>query len=269
MISKELITHAVDDPNEQNQLVRNAVNYALLSIPFTFDRLANRNLTKNILNIAKGKFAENYFYHFCKLNQITLDTSTLSTPFYQADKKDFLYNGIEWDIKNNYLQHNDQLLPEEKYLDQFGLIPNRGPWDQWSKREKLNMPDSLGCGYIFTFMKKGDLDSQSDFLKIQMNLDQKNFLLDLYEKYQGKHQNESPYESADFWNKFHDLGPNYDFELSHFPTLVITGVAQAIDFPKFSQIKPSDMKSQYLRTIIENMGVVIRDLTSFKHFAGL
>jgi len=269
MNSAELITYTVDDQNKQNRLVRDAIDYALLSIPFTFDRLANRNLTKNILNIAKGKFAENYFYHFCHENQVILDTSSLSTPFYQADKKDFLYNGIEWDIKNNYLQHNNELLSADEYLDQLGLIPNRGPWDQWSKREKLNRPNSLGSGYIFTFMKKGDLDSQTDFLKIQMNLDQKNFMLDLYEKYQGKHQYDSPYESEDFWNKFHALGPTYDFEISHFPNLVITGVAQKSDFPKFFQVKPSDMKSQYLRTIIENMGIAIRDLTSFKQFAGL
>jgi hypothetical protein len=94
-------------------------------------------------------------------------------------------------------------------------------------------------------------------------------MLDLYEKYQGKHQIYSPYESGNFWQEFHGLGPEYSFEISHFPILVITGVAQSQDFPNFFQVKPSEMKSQYLRTIIENMGIAIKDLTSFKHFMGL
>ena len=269
MKSNEVITYHIVDKNRQNRLIREAIDYALLSIPFTFDRLGNRNLTKNILNIAKGKIAENYFYAFCSDKSIELDTTSLSTPFYQADNRDFLFRDLEWDIKNNFLIHEKDLLPTASYLDLIALIPNRGPWDQWSKRNSVSRSNSKGTGYVFTFMKKNEPDASSDFLKIRMNLDQKNYLLDLYENFQGKHQYVSPYESEHFWNKFNSLGPNYDFDLSQFPYLVITGVAFNEDFINFSTFRPSDMKSTYLRTIIENMGIRIGDLKSFREFAGL
>lgn len=269
MQSSEIINYSITEFEVKNRLIRDAIDYALLSIPFTFDRLGNRNLTKNIANIAKGKFAENYFYHYCHNKNIIIDSESQTTPFYQIDKKDFLFKGIEWDLKNNYLQHDGDSLSHSAYLDQLALIPNRGPWDQWSKRHALHSPNSVGAGYLFTFMKKTDISTNLDFMKIIMNLQQKNFLLDLYEQYQGKQQYQSPYEVATFWSKFHDLGPSYEFELSHFPTLIITGVALKEDFPKFSTFKPSEVKSQYLRTIIENMGITIGELRSFKEFAGV
>ena len=269
MQSKEIIRYTISNETIKNRVVREAIDYALLSIPFTFDRLGNRNLTKNITNIAKGKFAENYFYDFCASSKIILDIDSLTTPFYQADKKDFLFKGIEWDLKNNYLQHDGDSLLDQDYIEQLALIPNRGPWDQWSKRQALHSQNALGTGYIFTFMKKSDLTTSGEFLRIKMNLDQKNFLLDLYETYQGKHQYKSPYEDVAFWNKFHNLGPTYEFEMPNFPDLIITGIALKEDFPKFSTFKPSDVKSHYLRTIIENMGTPIRELRSFRDFAGL
>lgn len=269
MNSNDVITFKITDTNIQDKLIRKAIDYAIISIPFTYDRLGNRNLTKNILNIAKGKIAENYFYNFCSEKRIQLDTESLTTPFYQADKKDFVYNQLEWDLKNNFLIHDQDLLPNDIYLEQIALIPNRGPWDQWSKRNYLNRHDSLGSGYIFTFMKKAETDSSSEFLTIKMSLNQKNFLLDLYENYKGKHQNISPYNSEKFWNEFHDRGSRYEFEISHFPWLVITGVALKEDFIHFRTFKPSDMTSPYLRTIIENMGTRVAELRSFKEYIGL
>lgn len=269
MNSDELITYSIENSDVQKSIIRQAIEYALISIPFTFDRLANRNLTKNIVNIAKGKLAENYFYNFCNEHQLAIDTESLSTPFYQADKKDFLFKGLEWDIKNNFLHHELPLLAPELYLEQMALIPNRGPWDQWSKRSRINRQQSKGTGYVFTFMKKSDPKIEKDFLKIDMNLEQKNFLLDLYEKYQGKHQTHSPYEMGFFWENFRNLGGDFDYEISFFPHLVITGVALMPDFDKFTLIKPSEMTSPYLRTIIENMGVKVAELKSFEEFAEL
>ena len=62
MNSEEIIFYKISEVEEQKRIMNTAIDYAILSIPFTLDRLGNRNLTKNILNIAKGKFAENYFY---------------------------------------------------------------------------------------------------------------------------------------------------------------------------------------------------------------
>ena len=269
MHTDEVIVYSILDELKQQEILKEAIDYALLSIPFTFDRLGNRNLTKNIVNIAKGKMAENFFYHFCSQNGIKLNAESLSTPFYQADRKDFLYKELEWDIKNNFLIHHEDVLPLDTYLEQSALIPNRGNWDQWSKRNIVNLPESKGSAYVFTFMKKGSPDSKIDFLKIKMNLKQKNYMLDLYEQYQGKYQYISPYESEEFWNKFHSLGPQYEFEISKFPNLIITGIALMEDFKNFENIKPSDMKSPYLRTIIENMGIKIKELQSFKKFVNL
>lgn len=269
MNSSEIIKYRIYDESIQKSIINQSIEYALLSIPFTFDRLGNRNLTKNITNIVKGKFAEHYFYQFCLDHQIQLDTSALTTPFYQADQKDFLLKNLEWDIKNNYLQHSGDLLADSDYVKQHALIPNRGPWDQWSKRLKTNHNKSTGTAYLFTFMKKSDLKDKDDLIRLKINLDQKNFLLDLYEHYQGKHQQVSPYTKEEFWDKFFSRGPNYDYEIKEFPFLIITGIATAADFPNFYPIKPSEMKSQYLRTIIENMGLTIESLQSFKEYSNL
>lgn len=266
MNSDEIILYKINDSAEQKKIMNMAIDYAILSIPFTFDRLGNRNLTKNILNIAKGKFAESYFYSYCDSQDLNYECGPVTTPFYQADKKDFVLNDFEWDIKNNFLVHDEHTLNANEYLDQLALIPNRGAWDQWSKRNSKNLQDTKGTGYVFTYMKKGTPNDKNEFLKINMNLAQKNLMLDLYEKYEGKNQHQKPYGDDEFWEKFYSVGPEYNYELTEFPTLVICGIALENDFQKFRQIKPSSIYSKYLRTIIENMGTEIGNLNSFQEY---
>ena len=266
MNSEEIIFYKISEVEEQKRIMNTAIDYAILSIPFTLDRLGNRNLTKNILNIAKGKFAENYFYSFCDSKGIKYDSKPVTTPFYQADKKDFVLNDLEWDIKNNYLVHSGNTLNVNEYLDQLALIPNRGPWDQWSKRNSKNLLETRGAAYVFTYMKKGSPNDKNEFLKINMSLEQKNFMLDLYEKFEGKNQHQVPYGADEFWEKFYSVGPKYSFELTEFPSLIICGIALENDFQKFRQIKPSSVYSKYLRTIIENMGTETRNLQSFQEY---
>ena len=99
-----------------------------------------------------------------------------------------------------------------------------------------------------------------------MSLEQKNFMLDLYEKFEGKNQHQVPYGADEFWEKFYSVGPKYSFELTEFPSLIICGIALENDFQKFRQIKPSSVYSKYLRTIIENMGTETRNLQSFQEY---
>jgi hypothetical protein len=266
MNQEEIIFFKVDNTKIQYQLIKEAIDYALLSIPFTFDRLGNRNLMKNIINITKGKFAENYFFLYCEVNSLSIDLNSVTTPFYQADKHDFVFKNLEWDIKNNYLEHYGSTLSSNDYLDQLALIPNRGPWDQWSKRNIFNEDIASGNGYLFTFMKKSEPNSRINWLTIDMNLAQKNYLLDLYEKYKGRHQDDEPYKRETFWEEFFSLGPDFTFDIHDFPTFVITGIALKDDLVKFSPVKPSEMNSIYMRTIIENMGLKIKYLRSFKEF---
>ena len=86
--------------NTYFQIAVNAVKYAIISIPFTIDRMRLRNRNLQIFNIAKGKIAEGLFKFFCQANNIPADFEKCQTPFYQIDHRDFLLQDAEWDQKN-------------------------------------------------------------------------------------------------------------------------------------------------------------------------
>lgn len=266
METNELIVTDLDTGYSYEALLRNAVEYAMLSIPFTFDRMGIRDLNKKILNIAKGKFAENILAFFLTSKGIEVDRQTTSTPFYQSDNKDFVLNNFEWDIKNNYLSHDRDMLDPQEYLDLLALIPNRGEWDQWGKREKTFFPNSSGTAYVFTFMKKSNRNERNDFFDIKYSFEQELFIRDLYERFQGKHQLNSPYEEGWFWQLFREKGGDFGINFRSKPQMIITGLAFKDDFSKFKHYKPSQISSPYIRTIIPNMGVQVEQLQSFKSY---
>jgi len=142
MDTSDLILTTIDTGSTYETLMRNAVEYAMLSIPFTFDRMGIRDLNRKILNIAKGKFAENVFDFFLNSEGVEINRQITTTPFYQSDNRDFIFNNFEWDIKNNYLSHHGDFLDLDEYLDLPALVPNRGEWDQWGKREKTFFSNS-------------------------------------------------------------------------------------------------------------------------------
>ena len=43
-----------------NQIIKKGLEYAIISIPFTYDRMGIPDLVQKIINIAKGKVAEAY-----------------------------------------------------------------------------------------------------------------------------------------------------------------------------------------------------------------
>ena len=83
MDTSDLILTQIDTESTYETLMRNAVEYAILSIPFTFDRMGIRDLNRKILNIAKGKFAENMLAYFLNSQKIAIDRQNKiwATPF--------------------------------------------------------------------------------------------------------------------------------------------------------------------------------------------
>lgn len=249
---------------EFERLAREAVSYAILSIPFTFDRLGIPDLHRKILNIAKGKLAELLFLNFAHNVGIPINTARTETPFYKIDRRDFEVFGNEWDLKNNYLEHHDSFLPFDEYLKLPCLIPNRGPWDQWSKRNYLQFVDSRQSGHIFTFMKKRNPGARREFLDFKMTFAQEQMIRKLYEKYEGKSQNNEPYSEDDFFRDFNDISGEFTTDIIEKPRMIITGYASQENYIDFLEMPPSKINSPYINTIIKNMGIEVSKLPSFK-----
>lgn len=263
MNTEELILTESLLESKFEELVFDAVKYAILSIPFTFDRLGIRDLHSKILNIAKGKVAESIFFEHCKQAGYDISTERTTTPFHDIDRRDFEYGQKEWDIKNNFLEHDLDLLDLQEYLDLPCLVPNRGPWDQWGKRNKLFFDNSHGFGYVFTFMKKSDPKQLGTFFDFHISFKQEIFIRDLYDKYQGKHQVESPYSETWFLDALAEIDTQFSVDVKSQHQMIITGAAQEGEFGTFREMLPSQIESKFIHTIIENMGCKVMELPSF------
>ena len=81
-----------------DRLMEKSVSYALISLPYTINRMRLRDIQSRITNIVKGKISEKLFIHFCEQNEIPVQTEKCQTPFYLPDKRDFILGREEWDI---------------------------------------------------------------------------------------------------------------------------------------------------------------------------
>lgn len=190
-----------------NAIVEEQVKYGVISIPFTYDRMGYRmDIVRRIRNIVKGKVAEEIFYQFSKeIGQtigLNISVSQCQTPFYKIDKRDFVWQNIEWDIKNNFV-----LLPFNKI--HFDDLPALVPSDQWSKRNQTKISGTSGVGFFFTFMEKS---SSGEPINIVLSDSQDDFLRSLYRKYDGKEQENAPYSESWFFNKFGKINYTHRFE---------------------------------------------------------
>lgn len=220
-------------------IVKNAVKYALISLPFTINRMRIPNHKQRVLNIAKGKIAEGLFKWFSKTNNINIDFDSCETPFWQIDKRDFMFNGSEWDIKNNYIYYSGEYYHD--YVKLPALIPNRHANDQWSTRMQRKIQGSAGVKYLFSFLKGADLNGinrRQDFLSINLSMEQLEFISDLYMEYRGMPQNSKPFEENWFWNELNKKGDNDFFTLSFMPHLIITGYADVEYWNMFKDTGP-------------------------------
>ena len=239
--------------DEYLALVEESVKYAIISLPFTIDRMRIPNEKQRALNIAKGKLSEELFKFFCINNNIDVDFETCTTPFWTIDKKDFLLDGFEWDIKNNFIYHAGDILTEYNYSDLPALIPNRHAGDQWSKRNSSELSNSNGSRYLFTFIKNTDLingERGEEFLKIVLSSEQHSFLRSLYEQYNGLPQQSAPFTEDWFWEEFESYGNDTKFEITFKPSLIITGYAGVENWNSFLDTGPYD-RNYNLQTYLE------------------
>ncbi len=248
-------------------ICRKAVEYAVISIPFTYNRMGIRDLRQKISNIAKGKLAEGLFFYFCESNQIDINRAIGETPFYRPDKTDFVFQNAEWDIKNNFIYHKGNYLFKKYYKWLPALIPNKSDYDQWTKRDKTVISKSYDKKYLFTFLKASDsLDERKQLIDIHLSKNQEKYLKGLYEKFKNNRRpKESPFEESSFWNPFYK-GENRAvlFKLKAYPQLIITGYAGADQWHHFKDSGENRVwNNGLMRTVINNSYSRIHKLPSF------
>lgn len=208
-------------------LINDCVKYSIISLPFTINRMNISNVKQRVLNIAKGKIAEALFKFFCEQNNIPSNFALCTTPFWTVDRRDFLLHGDEWDIKNNFIYHDGDMLVHYHYTELPALVPNRYHGDQWSKRTENTIPNSLNVKFLFTFLKNANLINGirgREFLEIVLSESQIQFIRNLYcNKYKGQPQHNEPFTEEWFWEEMAYRGHTNYYNLFFRPFLVITG----------------------------------------------
>lgn len=247
------------------KMARQAMRYALLSSPFTVNRMGLKSLERRIENILKGKLAEFMMEDFCKCQHIDADFKSCSTPFYQIDNRDFLLNGYEWDIKNNYLSLDKNDFNGIEQLP--ALVPDRFKGDQWSKREKPEH-NSKGVRFLFSFMIKetGKGRSREHMMKVRLSKTHSDFLMRLLSKHKGLPCKVAPFKEDWFWEEWKELSePDHKPLLSvNFDSpLLIAGWAGNEHWNKFRKTKPASFANGIMRTRIDNQVLESDMLSSF------
>ena len=204
------------------RLVLEAVEYAILSLPYTINRMELKETSTRIVNIAKGKLSETLFIHFCRANEIPLRIDTCQTPFYK---------------------------------------PDRGQWDQWSKRSDcLHQPETEAVCFLFSFMK--GWQGKQPFLTVSFTPEQHAFLDEMIARVG---QESEPYDPDWFWSELRTRGGGKRFNQRLFmhPELIICGFAGPGELDRFQELKPQTFGSGAMRTRIQNRGLAVQYLPSF------
>ncbi len=267
MTSDEIIIFDDIEISQYEKIIESSLKYAIISIPFTYNRMDKDALEQRIINIAKGKISEGLFKLFCVKNQIQISFEECKTPFFKPDKRDFVLNSYEWDIKNNYLYHKDKLLDLSQYLRLPALIPSKNIYSQWSKRNEKKIGNSKGIKFLFTFMKNLDKYKKGrNFINLILDNSQKEFIKAIYEKHASLNYKYANYSEDWYWNEFFKASDNKQimYSVLHYPKLVITGFADESNWDKFVDLKPTKISNGLMNTIIPNKACRIEKLPSFK-----
>ena len=243
----------VDQISERDydSLIMDCVKYSIISLPFTVDRMGLNDEKKRALNIAKGKIAESLFRFFCDANGIHPDFDSCATPFWTVDNRDFILDGNEWDIKNNFY-YSDKDVYSGNYTFLPALVPNRFDGDQWSKRNDNINIGTNGVEFLFTFLRGAPLingQRGQDFLDINLTPEQLQFLIRLYRRYQGQPQTKQPFSDEDFWRAFERCGGMNLFTLYSRPHLIITAYANSSHWTMFTDTGKSDRTNALMTAI--------------------
>jgi len=260
----------VDGISQSNysEIIEKSLRYAIISLPFTINRMSISSLKQRIENIAKGKIAEEIFFLFARQNELPVNPAPCRTPFFQADRRDFVLFDAEWDIKNNFLVHYDKILPGS-YTHLPALIPDKHRHDQWAQRNVHKIEQSCDVAFLFTFMKWKDnrCNTSKGFFDFSLTKEQNDLLVRAWQKYKGKTLNEIPFDKTIFWHEWKRLGRNAPFcnlKIYEFPPLVIAGYAMKKEFPFFEIVRRNQKFLQgVLHTRIKNRGLPIKKLPSF------
>ena len=249
-------------------IVEESLRYAIISLPFTVDRMELHSLKSRIFNIAKGKIAEAMFLTFARANNLPVHTSDCRTPFYRPDRRDFILHHLEWDIKNNFLFHSGKRLNGYRYTDLPALVPDKHPGDQWAKRFERKLDSSNGVAFLFTFLRWAPRRRQGiGIFDFDLNPAQQELLARAWAKYKGQPWSEEPFREETFWHEWDRLNSGTAFcrlQVSDFPVLVIGAYAGANEFGRFRPIPGNQtFLNGVLHTRIRNRMALLKDLPSF------
>ncbi len=231
MEAKDIIFYKPTNSINLIEALQKAVSYALISFPFTVNRMNLKNEKYRIHNIVKGKIAEILLALFAEEQNIKLDFKAGETPFWRSDNFDFSFQGAAYDLKNNYVQ-SANLLPEENYLKLPALVPNRFEKDQWSKRnDKAEGVENRG--YVFSFLTE-DKTSHTRLFDLRISIQTLDFLTRLTEQFSDFRDEKEPFTETWFWDAFSKIGEIPKIVLNRIPTLIICGAAKEKHFSFFA-----------------------------------
>lgn len=247
------------DPDAVRDAKQSALAYALVSKPFTYNRM-RLPIGKCVENIAKGKFAESLVVSLLKQGGLAIDVDSCQTPFWLRDRRDFLFGKYEWDIKSLFLH---RLPPNGRFDECPALVPNKSPSDQWATRDIRYVPAAIaGPCYLFVFF--GPID-----FRIELSKRQEDFLSKLCVQYREVEASSEPFDIEWFLDEFPSLD-QVSMDLSTSPVLAVTGVATSREWERFAPRLPGPVLVDGVvvyRTAIENMSCRAGDLPSFSSIA--
>ena len=248
------------DADVVSQALDDALQYAVLSKPFTVNRM-RLSIDRCLTNIAKGKLVEYLFREACREKGIVLEVDRCTTPFWKRDQRDFVLHNREWDVKSLFLH---QLPPKAAFDECPALIPNRFPGDQWSTRATRYLPDLIEPpASVFVFLSTLNLS-------LELDRDQSTFLAGMCREFGEREALSEPFKSdwyLDHFPRFHELSTKID----SMPVMAITGVASQFEWGRFSSVQAKPFYVDGVRvftTRIPNMWCRAGDLMPFADIVG-
>ena len=261
MLARDLII--VDDLPEriEHSIVNKALNYALISISYTHKKMDLKKLEQRIQNITKGKIAELIFQYFMQQNQLKVNFSSCQTPFYLPNKRDFLMDVYEWDIKNNFIR-TYRKPSSEQLIALPALIPNRASsmyfTDQWEKRLEMRHSTSKGLRFVFTFMER---PLKNDFIDIKIHPSLEGFFSTIKQNHPYISEKKAPFTESWFWNEISKVDFPI-FQLNQKLRLYITAWAGQEQFPLFFNTEKRNF-DRFIYTRIRNKTTFTHQLPAF------
>lgn len=238
-----------------------ALKYAVLSLPWTVNRMHYKSdkigLEKRLLNIVLGKIPEYLLWDFFQQNGVKVISRAGETEYWEKDKFDYLIELSgrleEWDIKS--LTIDFSRIMKNDWMKLPALIPDRHRNDQWSKRFKLYSEKAICKRYLFVYLRKPGIkitlteEQVSAFNNISNN-----------RKY---YKNQPEY----ILRKIGGVSTNCPEKDQ---CMVISACAGKDEFNQFQKIaKDSLFCGDLIKTRIDNRGIEVGRLPSFKHVVGL